>query len=86
VAAHPENTHAAKHFVYSERLREPRAREVAEQVLSAPWARDLDTGLAVEIGRLEALVEALQNALRDVGYKSAKAAKLIDFACVPRGG
>jgi hypothetical protein len=63
VASHPENTSAVKYGVYSSRVREPRAREIAEAVMRAPWASDLDELGALELGRLEALVEALDSAI-----------------------
>ena len=53
--AQPENTNAAKSGIYSPRLREPRARQIAQQVLEAPWAvANLDAHGAAELGRLEA--------------------------------
>jgi hypothetical protein len=76
VPSHPQNTSAAKHAVYSPRLREPRAREIAEHVLSAPWTCDLDAIGAAEIGRLLALIEALDDAIANA--KAATLARLID--------
>jgi hypothetical protein len=59
VPAPEGNALAAKHAAYSARLREPRAREVAERIMAAPHTNDLDELGAVEIGRLEALIEAI---------------------------
>jgi hypothetical protein len=65
VPAEQGNTRTLKHAAYSPRMREPRAREIAERVMQAPWASDLDELGALEIGRLEALVEAIDAALSD---------------------
>src|SRR5213079_797460 len=65
VPAPTGNTIAVKHAVYSPRLREPRAREIAEVVLSAPWATDLDAISALELGRILALIERLDEAIGD---------------------
>ncbi len=46
---------------------EPRAEEIAEAILSEPHVVPLDRLGAVEIGRLEALIEALDRELARVG-------------------
>ena len=58
-ASHPDNTSALKHGIYSRdgRSLEPRAREIAERVLSAAHVTELDEIGAVEIGRLNAWIE-----------------------------
>ena len=61
------NTLAPKHGVYSDRALEPRAREIAERVIEAPHTVELDEIGAAEIGRLEALVEAIDVHLADHG-------------------
>ena len=71
------NTIAVKHAVYSPRLREPRAREIAEVVLSAPWATDLDAISALELGRILALIERLDEAIGD-NLATARTRKLVD--------
>jgi len=63
IASHPHNTHSLTHGAYSPRAREPRAREIAEQVMAAPWATELDELGALELGRLEALIERLDSAI-----------------------
>jgi hypothetical protein len=72
VASHPGNVHAAKHGVYSPRLREPRAREIADEILEAPHVSGLDEIGAVEIGRLEALIETLDEAIASAGPVNAR--------------
>jgi hypothetical protein len=69
-ASHPNNTNPAKHGIYSARLREPRAQEIAAQIMAAPWAAEhLDEHGAVEIARVEALVEVLDEQIRQTGGK-----------------
>lgn len=67
VAAHPGNVSAVRHGVYSERVREPRAREIAEQVMQAPWVSPVDELGAAELGRLVALIESLDAAIEAGG-------------------
>lgn len=67
VASHPANAHNERNHVFSARLREPRAREVAESLLSLPHVIDADDLAAVEVGRLEALVEALDTEILRTG-------------------
>jgi hypothetical protein len=63
-AVQPENTNAAKTGIYSARLREPRAQEIAEQIMAAPWAAEhLDEHGAVEIARVESMIESLDAAI-----------------------
>jgi hypothetical protein len=57
------NTHSLRHGVYSQRVQEPRAREVAEAILAADHTVPLDEYGALEIGRLVALIDALDAAL-----------------------
>ena len=61
VARHPGNTNRLQHGVFSadRRALEPRAREIAERVLEAPHTIELDEIGAAEIGRLQALIEAV---------------------------
>src|SRR5262249_9150080 len=75
VPAGPGNTRALKHAVYSDRLREPRAREIAEGVMTAPWATDLDELAAAEIGRLAALIESLEEALPTPAGRRSQASR-----------
>lgn len=55
VASHPANTSRLTHAAFSPRLREPRAREIAEDIMSAPYTTPLDGYAALEIGRLESV-------------------------------
>jgi hypothetical protein len=61
IASHPQNMNPLKHGVRSKHRRalEPRAQEIAEAILEAPHTVDLDEIGAVEIGRLEALIETI---------------------------
>jgi hypothetical protein len=71
----PGNTIAAKHAVYSDRLREPRSVEIADLVLSAPWADEgLDAISALELGRILALIERIDEAIaeRRLGQRTQK--------------
>lgn len=63
VAAHPENANASKHGIYSRagRLLSARASEIADAVMSAPQVRSPDEFGAAEIGRLLALIEAMDD-------------------------
>src|SRR5215204_451750 len=66
------NAHNAPHGAYSPRLREGRAREVADQVLAAPHTVPLDEYGALEIGRLIALIQALDVALTQRGVTASQ--------------
>jgi hypothetical protein len=61
VASHPGNMHRLRHGVFSEdsRALAPRAREIADAILSSPTLSDIDAFAADEVGRLLALIEAL---------------------------
>ena len=48
---------------YSPEVREPRARQIAEAIMAEPHTAAVDTLGAVEIGRLEALIETLDTAI-----------------------
>jgi hypothetical protein len=63
VPAPAANTLAAKHGVWSERLREPRAQELYEAIMDAPHLTPLDAIAARQVARLEALIEACEDAL-----------------------
>ena len=81
VAAHPENTSNLRHGAYSTRVREPRAQEIAEAIMAEPHTAPIDTLGAVEIGRLEALIEALDAEIGriGVGSKGAKIGTLLEM-------
>ena len=61
------NMLGAKHGVYSERLREPRAQEIFEAIMDAPHIVPLDAIAARNIGRLEALIEACHGEIERAG-------------------
>jgi hypothetical protein len=73
-ASHPENRNNLRHGVYSadKAALEPRAREIAEGILAAPHTIDLDELGAVEIGRLEALIEAIDQDLAERGLTNKR--------------
>jgi hypothetical protein len=66
------NTHNARHGAYSPRLREGKARAVADAIMDAPHTVDLDEYGALEIGRLVALCDALDVALGQRGVTDAQ--------------
>ena len=74
------STHNARHGAYSPRLREPRARKVADEIMAAPHTVQLDEYGALEIGRLVALCNALDVALsqRGVVGKGGRVRDLVD--------
>lgn len=80
-ASHPGNASNLRHGAYSPRLREPRAREVAEAIMAEPHTAPIDTLGAVEIGRLEALIEALDDAIADVSLttRSTRIERLVEM-------
>ena len=61
VASHPGNVHAATHGIYSRagRVLSGRASEIADGILAAPHVGGMDEFGAAEIGRLVALIEAM---------------------------
>jgi hypothetical protein len=65
-ASHPGNTSRLRHGVWSANRQalEPGAQEIAEAILAEPHVAAIDEIGAVEIGRLEALIEAVD---RDLG-------------------
>lgn len=69
-ASHPDNTNNLRHGAYSPRLREPHAQEIAEAIMAEPHSAPIDTLGAVEIGRLEALIEALDAEIERLGLGS----------------
>ena len=71
--AGPENTRALKHGIWSARTLEPRVQEVAEQILAAPHvAEQVDEIGAVELARLEVLIERMDEYLADEGLTNRK--------------
>jgi len=77
---HPGNANAAAHGVYSARLREPRAQEIADAIMAEPHTAAIDWIGAGEIGRLEALIEALDAAIAAKGIvRSDKVRSLVDL-------
>ncbi len=66
-ASHPGNTSNAKHGVYSARLREPRAQEIRDAIMDEPHTAPIDAIGAAEIGRIEALIEAIDAEIARAG-------------------
>lgn len=62
-ASHPGNQHNLRYGIRSKRALEPRAQDVAEALMAAPHTVELDGLGALEVGRLEALVEAIDREL-----------------------
>lgn len=71
------NTHGAKHGAYSARMREPRALELVEEIMQLRHTVNLDRVGALEIARVVALCESLDDAIAQKGV--AKAATLVDL-------
>jgi hypothetical protein len=68
VAAHPGNRNRELHGVYgSGRALAPRAAEVAEAIMAQPHTVELDQLGAEEIGRLQAMIEAIDTDLSERG-------------------
>lgn len=61
LASHPGNSNALSHGVYSRagRVLSSRAAEIADAILEEPQVRAMDEHGAAEIGRLVALIEAM---------------------------
>jgi hypothetical protein len=60
VAAHPGNTNAVRSGIYSRtgRVLAPRAREIADEIMSSPYVSSFDALGAEEVASLVALLEA----------------------------
>jgi hypothetical protein len=67
VAAHPGNANALRYGVFSERLRDPRAREIADAIMEQPHTTAVDELGAIEIGKLVALLEAVDSDIAERG-------------------
>jgi hypothetical protein len=67
VSHHPGNTNAVRHGVFSPRVLEPRAREIADGLMTAAHTSPLDQLAAEEIGALVALIEAADRDLAERG-------------------
>ena len=79
----PANRNRLQHGVYSANRTalEPRAREIAEGILAEPHVAEIDEIGAVEIGRLEALIEAIDADLAERGLtnKRGDSRSLVDL-------
>lgn len=67
VSSHPANKNAVRHGVFSPRVLAPRAREIADGLMSAAHTSPLDQLAAEEIGALVALIEAADRDLTERG-------------------
>jgi hypothetical protein len=67
VPATTGNTNAVRHGVYSPRSLEPRAHEVTEAIMSAQHTIGIDEVGAQEIGRLVAMIEAIDGDISENG-------------------
>jgi hypothetical protein len=83
VAAHPANTNAVRSGVWSRtgRVLEPRAREIADALLAEPHTAEIDALGALEIGRVLAIIEAIDRDLEQRGLtrKSGEPRKLLEL-------
>jgi hypothetical protein len=83
VASHPGNQNRLRHGVWSadRKALEPRAREIAERILDAPHVGEVDEIGAVEIGRLEALIEAIDADIAERGLtgKGGNVRSIVDL-------
>jgi hypothetical protein len=69
VAAHPGNRNAVRSGIFSRtgRVLAPRAREIADELMTAPHVSTLDATGAEEIGALIALIEAMDADIAERG-------------------
>jgi hypothetical protein len=93
VAAHPQNLNAVRHGIYSARVLAPRAREVADQLMSLPHVRPLDALAADEIGSIVARLESIDRDLDSANTvltgtvaTSTSAAKSVTFKATDLAG
>jgi hypothetical protein len=79
VSSHPDNLSAARHGAYSRRFLDPRARDVAEELLAQPHIKPLDALGAQEIGALVAMLESIDADLANRGLtkRSGEARTLV---------
>ena len=61
------NTNSVTHGVYSRRVLEPKAREIAESLLASPFTIELDRLGAEELAALLAQIEAMDSVLHEQG-------------------
>jgi hypothetical protein len=66
-ASHPGNAHRARFGAYSPRLREPRAQGISDAIMAEPHTAPIDAIGAAEIGRSEALIEAIDAEIERAG-------------------
>jgi hypothetical protein len=80
-ASQPGNQHALRTGVYSPRALTPRAADIADAVLAASHTVPLDRLAAEELGRLLALIEAIDDDLAQRGLtnRSGNARTLLDL-------
>jgi hypothetical protein len=83
VPAHPGNTNAVRHGIYSKsgRVLSTRAAEIANAVMESPTVRPIDEFGAVEVGRIVALIEAIDEDLdaRGLTSRSGEARSLLKY-------
>jgi hypothetical protein len=84
IPAEPGNVRALKHGVWSERLREPRVKQIYDAVLSAAHVTELDAMGALQIARCEALIESCEEAIVGGGVMNAQAAADIMLRAIRR--
>jgi len=80
VPQHHGNTNAVRHGVFSSRVLEPRAREIADSLMAAAHTSPLDQLAAEEIGSLVALIEAADRDLAERGLtRKGEARSLLEL-------
>ncbi len=77
----PGNTNGARDGVFSPRLREPRAAELAGGIRELDHVADVDELVVLELGRVAALLETLDAAIarRGVGGQGGRGNGLVDL-------
>jgi hypothetical protein len=68
VASHPQNTHAARHGLYSDRVLAPRIEAYRDQLLALPHVAPVDEAAVDECARLLARIEAVDADLDQRGH------------------
>lgn len=70
------NTRALRHGLYSDRALAPKAETVADAIMSLPHTVEIDELGAIEVGRLEARIQAIDTELDRLGMAARNARRL----------
>jgi hypothetical protein len=71
-----DNTRALRHGLYSDRVLAPQAEKVADALMQLPHVHPIDELAALEVGRLEARIEAIDGELDRLGMAARNARRL----------